>query len=46
MANEFGEEPSIYVWPTDHEDGDPFPDGFQSNLDAALKSAGISWEWA
>jgi len=26
--NEFGETPSIYVWPEGHHDGEPFGDDF------------------
>ncbi len=44
MANEFGEEVSIYVWPTDHEDGTPYPDDFYERISSALATVGISWE--
>jgi hypothetical protein len=43
--NEFGESPSIYVWPVDHEDGTSFPDDFNERLGNALAEAGIEWEW-
>lgn len=42
--DEFGEFHSIYVWPTDHEEGDPFPEDFYERLREALKIAGISYE--
>lgn len=44
MANEDGEDPSIYVWPIDHEDGDPFPDDFWEKVTEGLRSVGIEWE--
>ena len=44
MANEFGEDPTIYVWPADHEDGEPFPDDFWQTVTKGLKSVGIEWE--
>ena len=44
MANEFGEEVSIYVWPTDGEDGEPYPDDFYERIGSALSSVGISYE--
>jgi len=44
MANEFGEDPSIYVWPTDHEDGTPFPEDFYERLSKALRDNGFEWE--
>lgn len=44
MANEFGEDPSIYVWPADHEDGTPFPEDFWERVTEGLKSVGIEWE--
>lgn len=43
--DEYGETPSIYVWPKDHEEGTPLPDDFRDRLSAALDSAGIEWEW-
>jgi hypothetical protein len=42
--DEFGETPTIYVWPKDHEEGQPFPEDFWDRLDAALKAAGIEYE--
>jgi hypothetical protein len=44
MTDEFGEEHSIYVWPTDHEDGTAYPADFYERIDSALTAAGISWE--
>lgn len=43
--NEFGETPSIYVWPKNHEEGEPFPEDFRDRLDKALEAAGIDWEY-
>lgn len=42
--DEFGETPSIYVWPIDHEEGTAFPDDFYGVLGKALASVGIDWE--
>ena len=42
--NEFGETPSIYVWPKDHEDGTAYPDDFWERVTKGLKSVGIGWE--
>lgn len=42
--NEFGETPAIYVWPADHEPGEPFPEDFYDRLRAALSAAGIGME--
>ena len=42
--NEFGETPSIYVWPKGHEEGSEFPEDFWRMLSDALDSAGIEWE--
>jgi len=44
MANEFGEDWTIYVWPTDHEDGTPFPDDMHERLSRALRENGFDWE--
>lgn len=44
MANEFGEDWTIYVWPVDHEDGTPFPDDLHERLTRALDSEGLNWE--
>jgi hypothetical protein len=43
--NEFGEFPSIYVSPKDHEEGTAFPEDFNDRLSKALTDAGIDWEW-
>lgn len=42
--DEFGETPTIYVWPADHEEGTPYPDDFYDRLRKALADAGIEWE--
>ena len=44
MTNEFGEDPSIYVYPTDHEDGEPFPEDFWERVRRALSAEGINYE--
>lgn len=44
MADEFGEECSIYVWPAGHEDGQPYPDDFWEKLRAALTAGGFECE--
>lgn len=42
--DEFGETPTIYVWPTDHEDGDALPDDFYDRLRTTLAAGGFSFE--
>lgn len=42
--DEFGESPSIYVWPEGHEEGESFGDDFWGRLAKALTAAGIEWE--
>lgn len=42
--NEFGETPSIYVWPVDHEEGEPYPEDFLDRLREGLSSVGIEYE--
>lgn len=42
--DEFGETPSIYVWPKDHEEGQPFGDDFNERVTRGLASVGIEWE--
>lgn len=42
--DEFGESPSIYVWPKGHEEGAPFGDDFYERISKALSAAGIEWE--
>lgn len=42
--DEFGETPSIYVWPTGHEEGESFGDDFWQRLGKALNDAGFEWE--
>lgn len=44
--NEFGETPTIYIWPKGHTEGQPFPEDFQERFSAALAAAGIEWESA
>lgn len=44
MADEFGEERSIYVWPKGHEDGEPYPEDFWARLWAALDAGGFEGE--
>ena len=41
--NEFGETPSIYVWPKDHQEGDSFPEDFWERVTRGLRSVGIEW---
>jgi len=42
--NEFGETPSIYLWPKDHEEGNKYPEDFWERVSTGLKSVGIEWE--
>jgi hypothetical protein len=42
--DEFGEERKFYVWPTDHEDGEPYPDDFYEKVTEALRVAGFDSE--
>lgn len=42
--DEFGETQSIYVWPKDHTEGEPYPKDFRDRLDKSLTAAGIEWE--
>ena len=42
--DEFGETPSIYVWPKDHEEGDSFGEDFWERVTRGLKSEGIEYE--
>lgn len=44
MSNEFGEDPSIYVYPLNHKDGDPFPKDFWEKVTRALLAEDIDWE--
>lgn len=44
MADEFGEDPSIYVFPLGVDDGWVQPDDFYDRIDKALRSVGIGWE--
>jgi hypothetical protein len=42
--DEFGETPSIYVWPAGHEEGASFSADFWERVTRGLKSEGIEWE--
>lgn len=42
--DEFGETPAFYVWPKDHEEGEPFPEDFRSRVYATLQAAGFAVE--
>lgn len=42
--DEFGETPSIYVWPKDHVEGDSFPEDFWERVRRGLRSEGIESE--
>jgi hypothetical protein len=42
--DEFGETPTIYVWPIDHEEGQPLPDDFYQRLRDALTAGGFDYE--
>jgi hypothetical protein len=42
--NEFGETPSIYVWPAGHEEGESYGEDFWERVTKGLKSVGIEWE--
>jgi hypothetical protein len=44
MSDEFGQDPQIYVWPKDHEDGTAFPTDFWDRVSEGLNSVGIEWE--
>lgn len=44
MSNEFGEDPSFYVFPVDHEDGTAYPEDFYERLTKGLASVGLDWE--
>jgi hypothetical protein len=42
--DEFGETPTIYVWPKDHVEGDPLPEDFYSRLWTVLRENGFEGE--
>lgn len=44
MANQFGEDPAFYIFPTDHVDGEPFPENFYSDLYMVLRANGFDCE--
>ena len=41
---ELGEEPSIYVWPKGHENGQDYPEDFWERVRRGLASEGIDYE--
>lgn len=43
--DEHGETPTIYVWPIDHEPGEPLPEDFSDKLREALNAGGFDYEW-
>jgi len=42
--DEFGDTPSVYVWPKDHTEGDSFGEDFWERVTRGLDSVGIEWE--
>ena len=42
--NEFGETPSVYLYPFDHGDGEAYPEDFWDRVTQGLHSVGIEWE--
>lgn len=42
--DEFGESPSFYIWPIDHEEGTAFPDDFRDRLRDGLRAVGLDYE--
>lgn len=44
MADEYGEDPAFYIWPLEHEDGEPFPEDFYERLKRALASENLGYE--
>lgn len=44
--DEFGETPTFYIWPVDHEEGNPFPEDFDKRLRETLRAAGFDFERA
>lgn len=42
--DEFGETPTFYIWPSGHEEGQPFPEDFHERVHAALNAAGLEAE--
>lgn len=42
--DEFGETPRVYLWPENHEEGQPFPDDFWERVRKGLDSVGIEYE--
>lgn len=44
MTDEWGEDIAFYIWPTDHEDGDPYPDDFYARVNKVLCDGGFECE--
>lgn len=44
MSDEFGEERSFWIWPADHEDGEPYPEDFYQKVAEALRAGGFECE--
>jgi hypothetical protein len=44
MSDEFGEDPSYYIWPKEKEDGESFGDDFHERLSRALATENLGWE--
>jgi len=42
--DEYGETPTYYIWPEDHEEGNPIPAEFFDKLRDVLSAAGIAFE--
>lgn len=42
--DQYGETDTIYVWPKNHEPGEPYPEDFYDKLRIALDGTGIDWE--
>jgi len=42
--DEFGETPTFYIWPQNHEEGQPMPDDFYDKVRDALDAAGLDFE--
>lgn len=43
-TDQWGETPSFYIWPKDHEEGSPYPDDFHADLRKVLRAAGFDCE--
>jgi len=42
--DEFGEERAFYIWPSEHEEGEPYPEDFYERVYQALRDAGFNCE--